>query len=111
MHTLKWRAINIPVCLVRQEVWVSLSQYHGFQLQYMITLILAWGEIWNSLGPLTARCFEGNAVAKKDDLFFFDKLTDKRLPEEVYHSWDWTPVAQEDGSIGGLLNSKPYALV
>lgn len=50
-------------------------------------------------------------MAKKDDLFFFDKLTDKRLPEEVYHSWDWTPVAQEDGSIGGLLNSKPYALV
>lgn len=40
-----------------------------------------------------------------------DFLLFKQLPSqgtgtfEVYHSWMWVPVVQEDGSIGGLWNA------
>lgn len=40
-----------------------------------------------------------------------DFLLFKQLPSqgngtfEVYHSWTWVPVVQEDGSIGGLWNA------
>ncbi|TDL18928.1 hypothetical protein BD410DRAFT_792720 [Rickenella mellea] len=64
----------------------------------------AWAEIWDNIGPIALRVFEGEAVAKKDDLLFFNRLTDARLPEECYHSWNWLPIEQEDGKVGGFLN-------
>jgi len=82
---------------------VSLPLQSSFDL---LTYIIAWGEIWNALGPLVTVGFEGNAVAKKDDLLFFDRLTERKLPEETYHTWEWVPVTQEDGMVGGLLNGE-----
>lgn len=38
-----------------------------------------------SLGPLVQTVLDGNAVAKQDDLLFFERLTEKMLPEETYH--------------------------
>jgi len=48
---------------------------------------------------------EGNAVGKHDDLLFFERLTEKKLPEEVYHSWNYVPFKVEGEKIGGFLNS------
>ncbi|CAE6344693.1 unnamed protein product [Rhizoctonia solani] len=31
-------------------------------------------------------------------------LTELHLPEEFYHSWHWTPVWQEDGTVAGIFN-------
>ncbi|EUC55592.1 multi-sensor signal transduction histidine kinase, putative, partial [Rhizoctonia solani AG-3 Rhs1AP] len=32
-------------------------------------------------------------------------MTELHLPEEVYHTWHWTPIWQEDGTVGGVWNS------
>jgi hypothetical protein len=63
-------------------------------------------EIWNSIGPLSEVVLSGTPVSKEDDFLLF-----RQLPHqgngifEAYHSWMWVPVAQEDGSFGGLWNA------
>lgn len=66
---------------------------------------VAWGELWTFLGPIAETLVIGKAVAKTDDLLFFDRLTPANLPEETYHSWSWIPVANEAGGLGGLYNT------
>ncbi|KAG9122683.1 hypothetical protein FRC07_000818 [Ceratobasidium sp. 392] len=40
------------------------------------------------------------------DPLFFTSFTESGHPREVYHTWNWTPIfGQEDGSVGGILNS------
>ena len=64
---------------------------------------LAWGEVWDALGPALNSIFHGDTVYKNDgepatsailpvlirlvDLLFFDRLGPEMLPEETYHSW------------------------
>ena len=64
---------------------------------------LAWGEIWDALGPAINSIFQGVPVYKNDgelatsltlpvlirlvDPLFFDRLGPDMLPEETYHSW------------------------
>ncbi|THH05145.1 hypothetical protein EW145_g5011 [Phellinidium pouzarii] len=64
---------------------------------------VAWAEIWESIGPAVAKVFSGEAVAKRDDLLFINRMTDARLPEETYHSWNWVPI-EEDGVVKGFIN-------
>jgi hypothetical protein len=68
--------------------------------------LVSWRELnWDVLGPLTERVMRnGKAVAKVDDLLFFNKLGEEMGPEETYHCWSWTPVRIEDGSVGGMIN-------
>ncbi|KAG8900968.1 hypothetical protein FRB99_005658 [Tulasnella sp. 403] len=67
---------------------------------------IAWAEIWEEIGPLADIVMkDGKSIGYEDDRMFFDRLTDKRLPEEVYHSWTWIPVRVEGGKIGGMLNA------
>ncbi|KAG9051351.1 hypothetical protein FS837_008446 [Tulasnella sp. UAMH 9824] len=67
---------------------------------------VAWGELWEELGPLSDVVLrEGKSVAFEDDLLFFGRLTDKLLPEEVYHSWAYIPITAENGSVGGFYNT------
>ncbi|GAB1518066.1 hypothetical protein RhiTH_001124 [Rhizoctonia solani] len=66
---------------------------------------LAWGEIWDSIGPAADIVRSGKAICKTDDQMFFNSLTELQLPEEVYHSWHWTPIWQDDGSIDGIWNT------
>ncbi|KAF8602883.1 hypothetical protein BDV93DRAFT_523732 [Ceratobasidium sp. AG-I] len=65
----------------------------------------AWSELWEMLGPVIELCRAGKATFKTDDPLFFNSLTDLCLPEEVYHSWHWTPIWQEDGTVGGVFNT------
>ncbi|KAG8979497.1 hypothetical protein FRC05_008486 [Tulasnella sp. 425] len=71
-----------------------------------LTLLTAWGELWESIGPLADQVIrERKSIAREDDLLFFGRLTDKMLPEETYHNWAWIPVIVEDGSVGGFFNT------
>ncbi|CAE6499988.1 unnamed protein product [Rhizoctonia solani] len=65
----------------------------------------AWGELWEMLAPVSEQCRRGKSTRKNDDQLFFNSLTELHLPEEVYHTWHWTPIWQEDGTIGGVWNS------
>ncbi|CAE7221364.1 unnamed protein product [Rhizoctonia solani] len=87
---------------------------------------IAWGELWEMLTPVSEQCRRGKSTRKNDDQLFFNSLTELHLPEEVYqyvgtsvwlcllyaHSesiplstWHWTPIWQEDGTVGGVWNS------
>ncbi|CAE6344989.1 unnamed protein product [Rhizoctonia solani] len=66
---------------------------------------VAWGEIWDSIGPASDVVRSGKAIYKTDDQMFFNSLTELQLPEEVYHSWHWAPIWEEDDSIGGIWNT------
>ncbi|KAG8743481.1 hypothetical protein FRC10_011954 [Ceratobasidium sp. 414] len=66
---------------------------------------IAWGELWDSLAPVSEQARNGQATCKTDDQIFFNSLTEAHLPEEVYHSWHWTPIWQEDGTVGGIWNT------
>ncbi|KAJ1307032.1 hypothetical protein OPQ81_008011 [Rhizoctonia solani] len=65
----------------------------------------AWGELWEMLSPVSEQCRRGKSTRKNDDQLFFNSLTELHLPEEVYHTWHWTPIWQEDGTVGGVWNS------
>ncbi|KAG8690757.1 hypothetical protein FRC11_009316 [Ceratobasidium sp. 423] len=63
-----------------------------------------WGELWEMLAPVSEQCRRGRSTCKDDDQLFFNSLTELHLPEEVYHTWHWTPIWQEDGTVGGVWN-------
>ncbi|KAF8603915.1 hypothetical protein BDV93DRAFT_523067 [Ceratobasidium sp. AG-I] len=65
----------------------------------------AWGELWDALASVSDLARKGKATNKIDDQMFFNSLTELHLPEEVYHSWHWTPIWQEDGTVGGIWNT------
>ncbi|CAE6427624.1 unnamed protein product [Rhizoctonia solani] len=65
---------------------------------------VAWGELWGALAAVSESVRAGKATCKADDLLFFSTLTELHLPEEFYHSWHWTPVWQEDGTVAGIFN-------
>ncbi|CAE6472751.1 unnamed protein product [Rhizoctonia solani] len=66
---------------------------------------VAWGELWEMLTPVSEQCRRGKSTRKNDDPLFFNSMTELHLPEEVYHTWHWTPIWQEDGTVGGVWNS------
>ncbi|KAG8887410.1 hypothetical protein FRB98_009674 [Tulasnella sp. 332] len=67
---------------------------------------IAWGELWEELGPLYDQVMtSGNSVACNDDRLFFDALTEAKLPMETYHSWAWLPIRGEDRTVAGILNT------
>ncbi|QRV90185.1 response regulator receiver [Ceratobasidium sp. AG-Ba] len=66
---------------------------------------LAWGDLWEVVSPVAELCRMGKSTQKVDDPLFFTSHTEFGLPQEIYHTWHWTPVWREDGSVGGALNS------
>lgn len=50
---------------------------------------VAWGELWEMIGPVSARVLQGETIFRTEDLLFFNRLTEKKLPEETYHSWNY----------------------
>ncbi|KAG8770174.1 hypothetical protein FRC15_004208, partial [Serendipita sp. 397] len=67
---------------------------------------VAWGELWDILGPAVHECIKGNAVYKYDDLLFMDRLeSEEQSLEESYHSWSWTPIIDSRGHFAGLYNA------
>ncbi|KAG9124716.1 hypothetical protein FRC07_010519 [Ceratobasidium sp. 392] len=66
---------------------------------------IAWGELWDGLAPVSDLARKGRSTHKTDDQMFFNSLTEAHLPEEVYHSWHWTPIWEADDTVGGIWNT------
>ncbi|KAG8771581.1 hypothetical protein FRC12_003528 [Ceratobasidium sp. 428] len=66
---------------------------------------VAWGDQWDRANSIAELCKHGRSTWRTDDPLFFTSFTEFGNPREVYHTWHWTPIGQEDGSVGGILNS------
>ncbi|KAG8820403.1 hypothetical protein FRC17_010162, partial [Serendipita sp. 399] len=67
---------------------------------------VAWGELWDRLGPALHRCTKGHAVFEVDDMLFMERLETLEQPfEETYHSWSWTPIIDSHGQFSGVFNA------
>jgi signal transduction histidine kinase/ActR/RegA family two-component response regulator len=59
-----------------------------------------FGEVWDTVGPMFARTLQGEAVALEDGLL---PLNRQGYLEECYFTLSYSPIPQEDGTIGGVL--------
>ncbi|KAG8751494.1 hypothetical protein FRC12_012423 [Ceratobasidium sp. 428] len=66
---------------------------------------IVWKDQWTRVSSIAELCKQGQAHWHIDDPLFFTSVTEFGYPREVYHTWHWTPIRQEDGSVGGILNS------
>ncbi|QRV75488.1 protein-histidine kinase [Ceratobasidium sp. AG-Ba] len=60
---------------------------------------IAWGDLWEVVKPVAELCRKGKSTHKIDDPLFFTSHTEFGLPQEIYHTWHWTPVWKEDGAV------------
>lgn len=60
----------------------------------------SWSEIWDVVGPLFTRVMEtGDSVYYENLLLFLDRNLPK---EETYFTFSYSPIRDDNGSIGGL---------
>ncbi|MFN7948111.1 MAG: ATP-binding protein [Blastocatellia bacterium] len=60
-----------------------------------------WAEIWPDIGPRAESVVAtGNATWDESLLLFLER---SGYAEETYHTFSYSPVADDDGSIGGML--------
>jgi PAS domain S-box-containing protein len=60
-----------------------------------------WAEIWDTLGPQTATVLhEGRSTWNRELLLIMER---NGYPEETYFTFSYSPVASDDGSVGGVF--------
>ncbi len=60
-----------------------------------------WAEIWPDIGPRAESVVAtGNATWDESLLLFLER---RGYAEETYHTFSYSPIADDDGSIGGML--------
>ncbi len=60
-----------------------------------------WEEIWPDIGPRIASVFERNEATWDEDLLLF--LQRSGYTEETYHTFSYSPLADDDGAVRGML--------
>src|SRR3954447_18463442 len=60
-----------------------------------------WSEIWPDIGPRIASVLETGVATWDEDLLLF--LERSGYPEETYHTFSYSPLADDDGAIRGML--------
>lgn len=60
-----------------------------------------WSEIWDDIGPLVDRVFEGETTTMEDMPL---QMTRNGYPEETWWTFSYSPVRDETGAVTGLLN-------
>jgi PAS domain S-box-containing protein len=60
-----------------------------------------WAEIWNEIGPRAESVVTTGRATWDEGLLLF--LQRKGFTEETYHTFSYSPVPDDDGSIGGML--------
>jgi signal transduction histidine kinase len=60
-----------------------------------------WSEIWPDIGPRIERVMTTGRATWDDALLLF--LERSGYPEETYHTFSYSPLADDDGSIAGML--------
>ncbi|HJW16822.1 MAG TPA: ATP-binding protein [Flavisolibacter sp.] len=59
-----------------------------------------WSEIWDDLGPLVDRVFQGTATWSDDQVLYMNR---HGYIEETYFTFSYSPVMDESGQVGGLF--------
>ncbi|MEJ2887032.1 SpoIIE family protein phosphatase [Actinomycetospora aeridis] len=62
---------------------------------------VVWSEIWPDIGPRIASVLETGEATWDEDLLLF--LERNGYPEESYHTFSYSPLADADGGIAGML--------
>ncbi|WP_332801987.1 PAS domain S-box protein [Sphingomonas sp. RT2P30] len=60
-----------------------------------------WAEIWDDVGPLIRTVYERGEATWSEALLLL--LERDGYPEETYHTFSYSPIFDDDGSVGGLL--------
>jgi signal transduction histidine kinase/DNA-binding response OmpR family regulator len=60
-----------------------------------------WKEIWPDIGPLIEQVLATREAIFSDGLLLF--LERSGFPEETYHTFSYSPLFDDDGSVGGMF--------
>jgi PAS domain S-box-containing protein len=60
-----------------------------------------WSEIWTDIGPLIDEVLQTGQATYEEGLLLF--LERSGFPEETYHTFSYSPLGDDDGSICGML--------
>lgn len=60
-----------------------------------------WSEIWPDIGPRIRQVFETGRATYDEALLLLLKRSG--FPEETYHTFSYSPIADDDGRIAGML--------
>src|SRR5690242_8406082 len=60
-----------------------------------------WAEIWRDIGPRIDSVLESGIATWDEDLLLF--LERSGYPEETYHTFSYSPLADDDGAVAGML--------
>jgi PAS domain S-box-containing protein len=60
-----------------------------------------WAEIWPSIGPLIDQVMQTGVASWNEDLMLF--LQRSGAPEETYHTFSYSALADEEGTVRGLF--------
>ncbi|MBE4751009.1 response regulator [Corallococcus sp. ZKHCc1 1396] len=60
-----------------------------------------WKEIWNVIGPMARGVLEGAPATWSENLPLF--INSRGFIEETFHTFSYSPVPDEQGSVGGVL--------
>ena len=60
-----------------------------------------WAEIWNDIGPRAESVVRDGQATWDERLLLF--LERRGFPEETYHTFSYSPITDDSGSVGGML--------
>ncbi|GAA3962478.1 response regulator [Allohahella marinimesophila] len=60
-----------------------------------------WAEIWPAIGPLISTVMETGVASWNEDMLLF--LERSGVPEETYHTFSYSPLADDDSAVVGML--------
>jgi PAS domain S-box-containing protein len=64
---------------------------------------VVWAEIWPVIGPMLEHVMQTGEATWSDDLLLF--LERHGYPEETYHTFSYSPIFDESGSVGGIFTA------
>jgi signal transduction histidine kinase len=62
-----------------------------------------WAEVWDFAGPLARGILDGGSSTWMEDVQLFIKSG--AIAEETYFTFSYSPIPEDDGHVGGLLNT------
>src|SRR5690606_11086831 len=79
--------------------WITLGRKHPWALGRPAREV--WSEIWTDLDPRIRSVVEEGVATWDEALLLF--LERSGYPEETYHTFSYSPIADDDGRTVGML--------